>query len=59
MYNMGNITQYFIVTYNGKEYKKNYICVCIRVYVCVDSTLWNRSWCWERLKAKGEGGGSG
>ena len=34
MYNMGNITQYFIVTYNGKEYKKNYICVCIRVCVC-------------------------
>ena len=34
MYNMGNYTQYFIVTYNGKEYKKNYICVCICVCVC-------------------------
>ena len=34
MYNTGNYTQYFIVTYNGKEYKKNYICVCICVCVC-------------------------
>ena len=35
MYNMGNDTQYFIVTYNGKEYINNYIYVCIRVCVCV------------------------
>ena len=26
---------------------------------CRESTHWKRSWCWERLKAKGEGGNRG
>ena len=26
---------------------------------CEELTHWKRSWCWERLKAKGEGGGRG
>ena len=26
---------------------------------CEESTHWKRSWCWERLKAGGEGGGRG
>ena len=26
---------------------------------CKEPTHWKRPWCWERLKAKGEGGGSG
>jgi len=25
--------------------------------LCAESTYWKRPWCWERLKAKGEGGG--
>ena len=32
----GNYTQYFVITYKGKESgKDSYICVCVCVCVCV------------------------
>ena len=32
MYSTVNSTQYFVVTYKGKESEKEYVCVCVCVY---------------------------
>ena len=32
----GNDTQYFIITYKGKESEKGCVCVCVCVCVCID-----------------------
>ena len=32
-YSTGNNTQYLVITYNGKESEKEYIYVCIYIYV--------------------------
>ena len=33
LYSTGNYSQYFVITYTGKESEKEYVCVC--VCVCV------------------------
>ena len=40
LYSIGNSTQYSVITYMGKNLKKNvcvyvYVCVCVCVCVCV------------------------
>ena len=34
LYSTGNYTQYLIITYYGKESKKEYVCIYMRVCVC-------------------------
>ena len=33
--------------------------VCFSMFLCEELTHWKRPWCWERLKAGGEGDGRG
>ena len=35
LYSTGKYTQYFVITYKGKESEKEYIYICVCVYVCV------------------------
>ena len=40
MYSTVNSTQYFVVTYKGKESEKEYVCVCVCVCVCIYGLPW-------------------
>ena len=33
LYSTGNYTQYLVITYNGKKSKKEYIYVCVYIYI--------------------------
>ena len=33
LYSTGNYIQYPVITHNGNEYKKEYVCVCVCIYI--------------------------
>ena len=35
LYSSGNYTQYYVITYKGKESEKEYICVCVSIYLSI------------------------
>ena len=35
LYSTGNYTQYYVITYKGKESEKEYICVCVSIYLSI------------------------
>ena len=37
----GNYTQYFVITYKGKESEKEYIYICIYESLCCETNTWN------------------
>ena len=39
LYSTRNFTQYFAMTYLGKESEKEYVCVCVCVCVCGTESL--------------------
>ena len=40
LYSTGNYSQYLVITYNGKESEKEYICACAYIYVRITEPLY-------------------
>ena len=39
LFSTGNYTQYFVITYKGREHEEEYICTYVCVCVCVTESL--------------------
>ena len=35
LYSTGNYIQHLVMNHNGKEYEKEYICVCVCIHICL------------------------